>query len=348
MEKTMLSSALVAELCSELQYQLHAGIGNADALANICEDVSEKRYKEILRSMSEKADEGESLSAIFREAGCFPDYLSNMTEAGEKSGRVEEALKAVATASENRASLDRKMKSALLYPAILLLIMLVVIGVLLIYVLPIFDEVYAQLGSGLTGIAGGLLGFGKALGSITPVLAGLFVLIVLLLAAFAISDSFREKLLNFWWRRKGTKGVSGKLGRARFAQVLSMCMNSGLPVDDAIESASTMLTEFPAAVKSAEKCLEMLNTGSSLSAALGESGLLPKSQCRLLEAGIRGGAGEQAMEQVAARMTDEGEAALEESIGKIEPTIVIISSVLVGVILLAVMLPLINIMGAIG
>ena len=348
MKKTMLSNEFIAELCSELQYQFHAGIGNADALSNICEDMPAGYYKEILQSMAAKADEGKNLSEIFKETQQMPEYPGNMLEAGEKTGHIEEALEAIATASENRASLDRKMKSALLYPAVLMLIMLLVIMILLIYVMPVFNEVYAQLGGELTGVAGVLLNVGKVLGSISPVLIALFIAVVVFLALFAMLGSFREKVLNLWWKRKGTKGVSGKIMRARFSQVLSMCMSSGLPVDEAIEEASKMLTEFPSAVEGSKKCLEMLQEGSELSAALGESGILPKSQCRILEAGIRGGSGEQAIKQVSSRMTEEGDAAIEESVGKIEPAIVIISSILVGIILLAVMLPLINIMGAIG
>ena len=348
MKNTFLTNDYIAELCSALQYQLHAGIGEAAALSNIVEDIDDRRYRQILEPMAEQADEGENLSAVFRNAGCFPDYIPCMLEAGERTGKVEEALSSIAAGCENRASLDRKMKSSLLYPAILLLIMLIVIAVLLIYVLPIFDDVYAQLGSGLTGLAAGLLGFGRVLGSISPVLIALLVAFVVLLAVFASSAGFREKLLNMWWKRKGEKGVSGKLGCARFSQILSMCMSSGLGAEEAIDSASSMLAEFPKAVENSKKCLEALNGGLSLSAALSESGLLPKSQCRLLDAGIKSGAGELAMEKIAARMTEEGDAALEESVGKIEPAIVIISSVMVGLILLAVMLPLINIMSAIG
>jgi Type II secretory pathway, component PulF len=348
MKKAFLTNETIADLCSALQYQIHAGISSAAALDNIVEDTDDGHYRDIVKPMAEQADEGENLSAVFRNAGCFPDYIPDMIEAGEKTGKIEEALSSIATGCESRASLDRKMKSALLYPSILLLIMLVVIAVLLIYVLPIFDDVYSQLGSGLTGLAAGLLGLGKSLSHISPVLIALFAIIVIFLALFASSASFRERMLNAWWKSRGEKGVSGKLGRARFAQILSMCMSSGLSVEDAIESASKMLSEFPSAVEKSKNCLDSLNNGLTLSAALGENDLLPKSQCRLLDAGIRSGSGELAMEQIAARMTEDGDSALEESISKIEPSIVIISSVLVGLILLAVMLPLINIMSAIG
>ena len=79
-----------------------------------------------------------------------------------------------------------------------------------------------------------------------------------------------------------------------------------------------------------------------------ESGLLPAAQCRLLELGQRSGAGDAAMEKLARDLQEESEAALEEKVSRIEPALVLVCSVLVGMILLSVMLPLMNIMAAIG
>ena len=97
-----------------------------------------------------------------------------------------------------------------------------------------------------------------------------------------------------------------------------------------------------------EACRGLLEGGARLSAALEESGVLPRRSCRLLELGERGGAGDLAMEKIAADLMEEGEAALEELTGRVEPSLVLACSLLVGVILLSVMLPLMNIMSAIG
>ena len=81
---------------------------------------------------------------------------------------------------------------------------------------------------------------------------------------------------------------------------------------------------------------------------MGESEVLPRTDCRLLDLGMRSGSGDSVMIQIAQRLSREGEDALEARMGQIEPTLVVISSILVGMILLAVMLPLMNIMTAIG
>ena len=81
---------------------------------------------------------------------------------------------------------------------------------------------------------------------------------------------------------------------------------------------------------------------------MAESGVLPRADCRLLDLGIRSGSGDSVMVQIAQRLSQDGEEALEARMGQIEPTLVVISSILVGLILLAVMLPLMHIMTAIG
>jgi type IV pilus assembly protein PilC len=293
-------------------------------------------------------DDGVSLAAALEQSGRFPPYLCGLLEVGERSGRMEETLSALSRHYEDRARLDRRLRSALLYPAVLLLIMLAVIVVLLTQVLPIFEQVYADLGGRLTGVAGGLLALGRTLDRAMPALCVLLCAVVLFLALFAASDAFREKIIAWWQKRWGDRGVSRQLSAARFAQSMTMGMDSGLPIEEALSLSAKMLRGIPAAEKRCQDCLDKLDDGAGLSKALSASGLLPPAQCRLLELGIRGGSGDAAMAEISRRLTEESEAALEDRIGQIEPLLVVVTSVLVGIILLSVMLPLLHIMSAIG
>lgn len=348
MKKAVFTNEDSAAFCSELQYLLHAGIGNAAALGIIAGDEQRPAYKEALSGMAEQADRGDSLADILRDSGLFAPKISEMLRAGEKSGKVEEALKAVAADCEAGASLDRRLKSALLYPAVLLIIMLAVIAVLLIYVLPVFNRVYAQLGSSLTGIAGGLLKTGEFLGSAAPVLIVLLVVIIAFLAAFSLSAAFRSAVIRCWGKRRGGKGLSGKAQLASFAGALSMCMSSGLPAEEAVSIAAGLITSSDDMSAACEECVEKIGSGTSVSEALRDTGLLSASSASLLEAGIRGGSGEQAMEQIAARMAQQSEEAVESAVSRVEPVIVVVTTAIVGIILLTVMLPLVNIMTALG
>jgi type IV pilus assembly protein PilC len=344
MGKTITNGEL-SSLTMELSMLLHAGIGVGDALSMLS---GEDGYRDLLDGMARRADEGEPLSQCLREGGRIPAYVCGLVEVGEETGRTEEALAALSRYYERRARLDRQVRGALLYPAVMLVLMLLVIAVLLVRVLPIFDDVYASLGGRLTGVAGGLLALGRGLDAAMPVLWVVLAVAVGFFAAFAGVESFRGKVLVAWRRWRGDKGVSRRMNNARLAQAMAMGMASGLPLERSMELAASLMEDVPPARARCEDCRARLEGGAALSAAMGESGLLPAGACRLLEIGQRGGTADAAMEKIARDLSEDGEAALEDLVNRVEPALVLVCSILVGLILLSVMLPLMHIMSAIG
>lgn len=347
MKHNSISHGELSSLCLELSMLFHSGVGTGDALTLLAEE-SDPAYQTMLTDMASRVDFGSTLSAAMRESGRFPAYVCGLVEVGERAGRTEEALSALARYYERRARLDRRIKSALLYPAVMLLLMLVVIGVLLMRVLPIFDDVYASLGGRLTGVAGGLLTLGRWLDGAMPVLWVLMAAVTVFLTAFAALPSFREKLTALWRNSHGDKGVARKMNDARLAQALSMGMASGMPVEEALELASGLLDDVPQTKERCLECRARLEQGERLAAAMRGSDLLPSRACRLLELGQRSGTGDAAMEKIADDLSEESEAALEDRVSRVEPALVLVCSILVGLILLSVMLPLMHIMSAIG
>ena len=343
MKEKKLPPAALSTLCLELSLLLHAGVGLGDALTLLSEESGEE-YRALLSGMSERVDEGAALASAMRETGRFPVYVCGLIDVGEKTGRTEEALSALSRYYEERMRLNRRIRSALLYPAIMLLLMLIVIGVLLVKVLPIFDDVYASLGGQLTGVAAGLLILGRWLDGAMPVLWLLLAVIAALLVAFTVVPSFQARVAALWRR----KWVSRKLSDAQLAQALAMGMSSGLPLEEAVDLASGLMAEIPQAQARCKDCRTRLDQGDKVSQAMRDSRLLPPASCHLLELAQRSGSGDTAMERIAASLQEEGEAALEDRVSRVEPALVLVCSVLVGLILLSVMLPLMHIMSAIG
>ncbi|MCI9263714.1 MAG: type II secretion system F family protein [Oscillospiraceae bacterium] len=337
----------VSGLCLELSLLLHAGVTLGDALTLLAEESQGER-RGLLEAMAREVDGGNGLAAAMETAGGFPAYVRGLVAVGERSGRTEEALAALSRYYEERFRMSRRIRGALLYPAVMLGLMLVVIGVLLVKVLPIFDDVYASLGGRLTGLAGGLLSLGRWLDGIMPVLWGLLALAALLLLGFGLSEAFRERALALWRGRYGDRGISRMMTTAQVARALSMGMVSGLPLEESLSLAAKIVEEVPAASQRCLGCRTMLENGASLGRALRDSGLLPAAQCRLLELAQRGGSGDEAMSRIAEDLSQECDMALEEKVSRVEPALVLTCSVLVGLILLSVMLPLTHIMSAIG
>ena len=342
--KEQFTNEEIRDFCLRMSMFLHGGIGFGEGLALLTEEEKETGPGNIFRDMMKEADCGKPLSVCVRESGCFPVYVSGMLEAGEKTGRLEEALEAVVGYFDNRLSMERRLRTALLHPAVLLLIMMAVVILLLTKVLPVFDQVYRQLGSPLGGAAGVLLFLGQILEKCLPVFCAAAGLAAILLFFFSSGAKFRTAVEKTWKNRFGGRGVCGAVNRSAAAQVLSMAMESGFPAEEALILAEHLLEDVPAVSRSCRACAEALEKGTPLAEAAWQCGLLDRTDSRMLAAGVRSGSGEVAMSEIAERMREESSAALDELSGRVEPALVLTLSVLTGLILLTVMLPLVQLL----
>lgn len=347
MEHEKLSNLEIADLCRELALLLHSGVRTGDGLYLLAEE-SGNENKELFLQMADAIDQGCSLSSAFEQSACFPSYVTGLLQVGEQVGRLEETLNALSRYYEEQEQMKQRVYSSLTYPAILLVIMLAVIVVLLCYVLPVFNDIYASLGGQLSGVAGGLLVLGQVLNHMMPFLCALLIIGFLVFLAFSLHSGFNKKVLAFLSKRWGDKGIARKINNSRFVQALSMGYSSGLTMEESIDIASQLLTDTPSACSRCQNCCSLLTEGYQLAEALEKNDLMSPAYCRLLTLGMRSGTADSVLEDIARRMSEETQFELEQIVGKIEPALVLITSVLVGSILLSVMIPLMNIMSAIG
>ncbi len=348
MKKLELNYMAYADLFGRLALLIHSGLTTGDALSILAQDEQDKQYAALLTKMSKQLEEGSSLAAALSESKCFPSHAIGMIDAAERVGRTEETLTSLSHYYENRERAAQDLRNALTYPSILLLVMTVVIVILLSKVLPVFDEVYGSFGGSLSGIAGGLLLVGNVLSSALPFIGIIIGAIVVIVAAVSFIPSASKAVKKFFVGTFGDRGVMRKMNNAQFTQVLAITLASGLSVEEGIELAENMFSDCPAAALRCKHCRELIENGTELSDALRQTELLSGSACSLLSLGMRTGNADAVIEKISSDMADEAEEALAASVARVEPAMVIITSVIVGIILLSVMFPLINIMKAIG
>lgn len=348
MKKLKLNNQDLGNLCQALSHLYHAGMLAGDAFSLLAEEEQHRGYRQLFEHMAARCDAGWPLSKTFREAGCFPAYLCNLLEAGEKTGKTEETLTALADYYTRRAQLDRRLYSMLLYPAVLLLVLLLVLVILLIWVLPVFQDVYALLGSSLTGLAGGLMAVSHWLTRAMPGICVFLGAVLLLgIVLFAV-PALRRRCADLLRRVRGDRGLWRRLDTARFAQGLYLGLSGGLSPYEAGALAVSLTHPTSAFAKKTDAFLKALEQGCTIAEALRQAKLLAAAHCRLLEAGQRSGTEETVLYQISQNLSLECDQAAEDALGRIEPTLVIVLCALVGMILLSVMLPLMNIMNAIG
>ena len=343
----VLADQQIAHICRGLALQLHAGIALADGLYLLAEDA-EGTLVQTLREMAGDLDLGCELPEALENAGRFPDYVCGLTRIGQRSGKLEQTLQSLAQFYERRSRQKRQIRNAIGYPAMIFALMIAVVAVLLMKVLPIFDGVYASLGGRMTGVAAGLLRLGQLLKMGMPLLLGALILCGAAGVAYWKGPSFRAWTDAQYKSLLGDRGIGRKFNNARFAEALSMGLTGGLSLEESMGLAEEMLRSVPGAAERCSLCADRIAAGAGLAEAMKEAQLLPPAECRLLGVGLRAGTGDRVMEQIAGRLHQQAEDALEDAVSKIEPTMMLAASLLVGAILLSVMLPLMNIMSTIG
>ena len=346
-KEIILTDQETALFCRGLALQLQAGISLADGIYLLAQDEA-GRKQTCFQQMASELDSGKPLDEVLEAGKCFPEYVCAMVQIGQRTGKLEQTLQSIGEFYEQQSRRKRQIRQALAYPSMVFVLMLLVVAVLLVKVMPIFDGVYGSLGSRLTGVAAGLLHLGQLLKLAMPVLlAALGVAAVFGLLLWKIA-ALRETV-NSWFRKHfGDRGIERQFNNARFAQSLALGLSSGLTLEEALELAENLLKSIPGAAVRCRECRGLLEAGKDLPEAMATAQLLPPAESRLLTVGLRSGNGDRVMEEIAQRLSQQAEDALEDAVSKIEPALVLIASLLVGLILLSVMLPLMNIMSTIG
>ncbi len=337
-----------ADLFRQFALLMKSGISLNETMHILASEEQDPTSKAVLYKMASLMDDGESFTEALEAANCFPSHAVGLIRVAEHVGRTEETLHSLADYYETQHRISKSLKNALLLPSMLILMMLAVIVVLLSYVLPVFDDVYKSLGGSLTGISGVLLSLGNFLNTAMPIIGIIVGLALVIGAVIALVPSTGRAVKQLFWRIRGDRGINKKLNNARFAQALSMVLASGYPIEEGIELAKKLFGNESHVTGRCEKCTTLMDNGSSLVDSLCKAEILSASSAQMLSIGLRTGNADEVMQQITARMWNEAEEELESRVSKIEMALVLSASFIVGAILLAVMLPLINIMNTIG
>lgn len=347
MKKIQMNNNELSEFFKKLVLFLRAGMRPADAMSIMAEEESDKELKTFYLQCTDSLDEGHGLSETLSQYEGIPEYAVSVLEVGERVGRTEATLQSLSEYFDRRARTAVHIRNALLYPSVLFTVMIAVIIVLICKVLPIFRGVYASIGGSLTGISAGLLTLGEWLSSVLPYIGVAAGIIIIVSAIVYLVPSLKKRAKTVFVKMTSDRGISRKLNSAHFAEALAMSLSSGMTLEEAVFTAGSLLNSSPGAAERCKKCCDDIAAGEDPFEVLTAAELLPKSSCRMLILGMRAGDIDRTMEEVADKLSRDAEEALAEKVARIEPALVLVTSLLVGAILLAVMLPLVDIMNVI-
>lgn len=342
-----LNSLGVSVFCENLAMMLSAGITADGAMELLAQDAQKGVFCDATNAVEREMLEGATLGQALKKSQYFPDYAVNMVQAGELAGRTEDVLKNLAVYYDQQSRLESKLKSAVVYPAVFLLVMAGILLLLVTTVLPIFTGVYTSLVGDLTASSYSYVSIAYIVGY--GALAVIIVLITMLLAVYICSKSLKGKafLSRLFQRMPFTKSTSYAVALSQFMTALSTFVSSGVDSDMSLSEAMAMV-EHKQMLQKLKSCCTEMEAGQSLAQVFQKEKLFDSLYTRMLVSGARSGQTENVLVQLAKLFSEDTDRRINRLIDIIEPALAIFLTVSVGLTLISVMLPLIGILGALG
>ncbi len=346
--KTRLEPAELAWLCEQLALILRTGILLPEGIELLAESADSRHLRNVLEKLGAEMGKMHPLATAMQNTEAFPAYLVRMVHIGEVSGNLDQVLSGLATFYLRDSDLRKKVRSALIYPLVLLFLMLGIILLLIIRVLPVFEQILASFGGAMPGFARGLLRLGLFITSQAIWLLPLLVIIIAVFWAWlSLTNGGRRFKDRVVLRLPLVKKVFIRIFAARFALAMRYLLGSGLGFTASLSLSEEVMGNSVVSQKIKQGRLK-IEAGGDVFTALQEIDIFPQLFIRMMALGSRAGELDQVMSKLADAYENEVNNRLTRLASLVEPFLVIILSLIVGAILLTVMLPLVEILSSIG
>lgn len=333
-------------LLTQLSTYIKSGIPLADSIRILEDQTDKKKRKDLFKRISYELNTGANFSeALARQGNVFPKLLINMLKTSELTGNLTEALDDMAAYYKTADSNRKQIISALTYPSVVLVVALVVLTFLLIYVVPQFEGIFDQLGAELPGITVFLIwlsGFVKR--NIIKIVLAIFALAVIVFAMYKNIRKFRYIVQYLMMHIPVIKDVLIYNEVTMFTKTFSSLIRHDVFITDSIEMLGKVTNNeiYKEIIKEA---VTNLSTGAGLSSAFANKWAFPRIAYEMLLTGEKTGRLGPMMENVAVYYEEEQKNLVQRLKSLIEPVMIILLAVIVGVILMAIFIPMFSMYG---
>lgn len=339
----------ISAFCESMGMMVRAGIQTDEAIA-LLEQETPDREKGVLGNgitfMKKKIEDGSSLGAAMRESGIFPEYALLLTEAGEASGRQEDVLFRLSRYYKDQKTISEKIKNAVTYPAVMIVLIIAVLAVMLTMVLPAFTDVYDSLTGSLSTSTYGYIRW--AYGFCWIALIIMIIIAACLFGGLRMWKSGnRQKIEKILRSFPLCAEILDNMGMFRFTSALGTFLASGELQDIAVLNSIPMADCAPVEEK-LRRCVSRMEEGHSIAQAAYDEGLFEPVYGRMLLAGERSGSMESVLGRLTELLQENCSSMVDSLVGIVDPLLSGILMFSVGLSLLSIMLPLIGMMNSIG
>ncbi|NIP13648.1 MAG: type II secretion system F family protein [Pseudomonadales bacterium] len=339
----------IALFTRQMSTMMRAGVPLVQAFEIVAGGVDKPKVATLIRALRDDVAGGSSFAAALRKHPLhFDELFCNLVAAGEQSGALETMLDRIATYKEKTESLKAKVRKAMTYPAAVLVVAFIVSGILLIKVVPQFEEVFA--------------GFGAELPAFTQLVINIseftqqwwFIIVVAIagviggfVAVRKRSKKFREALDRLALKAPIAGNIIEKSAVARYARTLATTFAAGVPLVEALTSVagSTGNSVYTAAVY---QIRDDVSTGQQLHFSMRSTGVFPNMVTQMVAIGEEAGALDEMLDKSASYYEEQVDNAVDSLTALMEPMIMAVLGVLVGGLIIAMYLPIFQLGAVVG
>jgi len=339
----------IALFTRQMATMMRAGVPLVQAFDIVADGLDKPKVGDLIRAVRNDVSGGSSFAgALRRHPLYFDDLFCNLVDAGEQSGALETMLDRIATYKEKTESLKAKVRKAMTYPIAVLVIAFIVSGILLIKVVPQFQDVFA--------------GFGAELPAFTLLVIGIsdfaqkwwFMVIIGIAGAISgftflhrRSKGLREAMDKLMLKAPIAGNIIEKSSIARFARTLSTTFAAGVPLVDALNSVAGAAGNS-VYTNAVYKVRDDVSTGQQLNFSMKATGVFPNMVIQMVAIGEEAGALDDMLDKSASYYEEQVDNAVDNLTALMEPMIMAVLGVLVGGLIIAMYLPIFQLGAVVG
>lgn len=326
--------------CRQFVSITQAGVPMKEALQMLSEQTENKWLKRAISEVLLNVEKGNTLADSMRsQPDIFPPMLVNMVEAGEQSGSLEMAFSRMAVHFEKEAKLKATIKKATIYPIILVIAAIGVIAVMLLFVIPIFIDMFADLDIEMPALTMFVMNSSKWMTSHWYVVLAMIVGVVVAYKLIYRTTQGRLTIDRIKMKMPLFGKLTVKTACSQFARTMSTLLMSGISTIDALETTSKIVNNIHytnAMLKAREEVMK----GVPLSEPLEDSGIFPPMVYHMTGIGEETGNVEEMLEKMADYYDEEVEMTTQSVLAAMEPIIILFMALIIGTLVIAVISPI--------
>ena len=338
----------IAVFCRQFYVMLDSGLSIGKALNILIEQCEKPKLREALIGVNGELKRGETLASSMRKRkDVFPNLLTSMIDAGERSGNLDIILKRMAEYYEKETKIRGKIKSAMIYPIVLGVVAIISITFILTFVMPTFVQMFEENNVDLPMSTKMVLETSKVLGKYGIIIFLILVTAIILLGKYLKSEEGQYKLSSINLKIPVIKKLTQKIIVSRFTRTMGIVSSSGMSLVTSIEIVASVVGN-KIAEKELLKVKEKVLKGEGLGDSIMNIKILPPMLASMVKIGEEAGSLDSILDKTADFYDDELEREIKTATALIEPIMIVLMGIIIGFLLISILTPMFTMYNSIG